>query len=371
MMLKKIETYFLELVQGKRKGPMARVAKTFLRFLSWFYKLIISCRNWAFDHGCFKQYHAPVPVVMSIGNIVVGGTGKTPVTLMIAQEFYEEFLIAILSRGYRSKAERLPSPVVLSNGKGPMHAACYCGDEPFLLSQNLPKAHVIVGKNRHLSSKMAVKAGAQLILLDDGMQHRYVARDYEIVVMDALDPFGQGFYLPRGFLRESISSLSRADLIILNHVYDKDRFFTIKDEISKFTRAPLVGTRMEVADILDLQGRVISDMKGKRVGVFCAIARPEYFCRTVTQVGAEIVDTKFIPDHRSFTNEELLHFCERAKNHGAEWILCTEKDVVKLDKTALGELNIAWFKMRLTIVEGKSYWDHFTQKTKQALRRRM
>lgn len=369
-MLKKLEAYFIALIKGKKSGFLASLAKSLLKLMSWIYQLVISSRNWAFDHGCFKQYHAPVPVVISVGNIVAGGTGKTPVTLMLAQEFYQDFHLAILSRGYRSKAEHLALPVVLSNGKGPMYPASYCGDEPYLLSQNLPKAHVIVGKNRHHSSKMAAKAGAQLIVLDDGMQHRCLARDYEVVVMDALDPFGQGHFLPRGFLRESKTSLARADLIILNHVNDKKRFDTIKEEVSQFTQAPLVGTRMEVSNLLDLQSQVIPYFEGMKVGIFCAIAHPEYFRQTVEKMGLEIVKMKFLSDHRAFSYQEVMQFCTDCFQLGAQWILCTEKDFVKLDKSSLNDLPIAWLKMHLVIVEGHTSWKKFTEKTKKNLLRR-
>lgn len=370
-MFKNLEIYFIELIKGKRKGPFAWIAKIFLRILSWFYQLIIACRNWAFDHGCFKQYYAPVPLVISIGNIVAGGTGKTPVTLMMAQEFYDECTLAILSRGYRSFAEFLGSPVVLSEGNGPMHPASYCGDEPYLLSQNLPKALVIVGKNRHHSSNLAAKAGAQLILLDDGMQHRTLARDFEVVVINAQDPFGQGYFLPRGFLRENLSSLSRAHLIILNHVGGTGEFNLIKEEISKFSQAPMIGTKMEVTDILDVEGRSLSDLQARKVGVFCAIAHPDSFLETVEKLGAETVAHKFISDHSTLTHDELVEFCEYSKAKDAEWILCTEKDFVKLDKTAITDLPIAWVKMRLAIVEGESHWKNFTEKAKRDLRRRI
>ena len=112
-----------------------------------------------------------------------------------------------------------------------MHPASFCGDEPYMLAQNLPKAFVFVGKDRHKTSSMAAKAGAQLILLDDGMQHRRLARDFDLVVLDSYDPFGQGYFLPRGFLREGMQSLSRADLIILNHVYDHAKFLELRQQI--------------------------------------------------------------------------------------------------------------------------------------------
>lgn len=370
-MKKKIEAYFVDLIQGKKKGFFAHLLKILLWLLSWIYQLAISFRNWAFDHGCFRQYYAPVPVVISIGNIVVGGTGKTPVTLMLAQEFYQDFIIAILSRGYRSQVEHLPLPITLSQGNGPLHPASFCGDEPYLLAQNLPKAHVFVGKNRHHSSNLAAKAGAQLILLDDGMQHRHLARDYEVVVMNALDPFGQGYFLPRGFLRESVSSLSRADLIILNHVNEKTQFESIKQEIQKFSQAPLIGTKIEPVDILNLKNVSQTNMSGKKVGVFCAIAHPEYFCKTLEKLGLQAVDHEYRQDHLAFSKEELKKFWARCQSKGADWIICTEKDFVKLHKSSLEDLPIAWVKMRLVIVEGEAHWKDFTEKTKQDIKRRL
>ncbi len=370
-MLKKLDAYFIDLIKGKRKGPLAIMVKILLRLLSLFYQLIISCRNWAFDHGCFKQYYAPVPLVISIGNIVAGGTGKTPVTLMIAQEFYKDWTIAILSRGYRSYAEYLGTPVVLSSGDGPTYPASYCGDEPYLLSQNLPKALVFVGKDRHQSSNLAAKAGAQLILLDDGMQHRHLARDLEVVVMNAQDPFGQGYFLPRGFLRESISSLSRAHLIIVNHVNEKEEFNSIKKEISKYSSAPMIGTKMEVMEIVDLEGQSLPDLQNKKVSIFCAIAHPDSFLKTVRNLGAEPVEQKFLSDHLTLTNDELTEFCQCSMAKGAEWVLCTEKDFVKLDKASLNSLPIACVKMRLAIIEGELHWKSFTEKAKRDLRRRI
>lgn len=189
--------------------------------------------------------------------------------------------------------------------------------------------------------------------------------------MDALDPFGQGYFLPRGFLRESVSSLSRADLIILNHVHEKNHFDSIKREVEKFSKAPLIGTKMEIEGILDLEGKAVEDFIEKKVGIFCAIAHPEYFQQTVKKWGAEIVDHEFMPDHLPFNEKELIQFCARCQAKGAERILCTEKDFVKLDKLAIKHLPIAWMKMRLTIIEGESHWKNFTEKARENLKRRM
>lgn len=371
MMLRHLESYFLDVIKGHKKGVFATLFRLLLYVLSWPFQLLVSWRNLAFDRGWFRRYYPPVPVVISIGNIVVGGTGKTPVTLMIAQEFYRDFLIAVLSRGYRAPAEKLSSPVLLSKGNGPMHPAAFCGDEPYLLAQNLPKAFVFVGKDRHKASDMAAKAGAQLILLDDGMQHRKLARDFEVVVMDACDPFGQGYFLPRGLLREGVESLSRADLIILNHVIDRETYLSMKQQIARYSAALVVGTRMEVMQVLDFDGKPIASLKEKKVGIFCGIAHPEYFRNTVSQQGAQIVSSAFTADHMGLENETLVAFAQECREKGAEMLLCTEKDRVKIEDIKALTLPIAWVKMRLNLVEGEKEWETFIEKAKSDLKRRV
>ncbi|MEI8366222.1 MAG: tetraacyldisaccharide 4'-kinase [Parachlamydiaceae bacterium] len=364
-----MENYFLKVITGKKKGLVASTLRGILWLMSWPFRLVIACRNWIFDQGWVCRYYPPVPVVISIGNIVVGGTGKTPVTLLIAQEFYQEFCIAVLSRGYRSQAEKLPIPIVLCKGEGPMQSAAFCGDEPFLIAQNLPKAFVIVGKNRHKASDIAAKAGAQLILLDDGMQHRRLARDFEVVVMDASDPFGQGYFLPRGLLRESVKSLSRADFIILNHTIDAASFATIKGHIARYTPAPVVGTKMEVVQVETFDGERIVSIKGKKVGIFCCIAHPEYFQRTIIQEGGEIVSSLFAADHTNLGAKALAEFAKKCKVAGAELLLCTEKDRVKIMDVKGLDLPIAWVKMRLSLMEGAAEWTRFMDNIKVILRR--
>lgn len=368
-MIKNLEKFYLDIVTGRRKGVISFVLRILLWLLSWPYRLAVSCRNWVFDRGWVRRYFPPVPVVMSIGNIVIGGTGKTPVTLMIAKEFYDEFLIAILSRGYRSHAESLTTPIVLCHGEGPMQSPYFCGDEPFLLAQNLPRAFVVVGKDRHKASDLAAKAGAQLVLLDDGMQHRRLARDFEIIVMDTGDPFGQGHFLPRGLLREGISSLSRADLIILNHTTDQVQFQSLKEQLAKYSKAPVVGTKMEVLQVMSFQGEELPSIKDKKVGIFCGIAHPEYFYRTVEHQGAQIIDNTYVADHHGFEPAALANFGRQCREKGAEMLLCTEKDRVKIPHTLGIDLPVAWLKMGLQLVEGQSDYIAFMDKVKAALKK--
>jgi tetraacyldisaccharide 4'-kinase len=230
---------------------------------------------------------------------------------------------------------------------------------------------VIVGKDRHKASDLAARAGAQLILLDDGMQHRRLARDFEVVVMDNSDPFGQGYFLPRGLLREGVNSLSRADMIILNHTEDAEMFKDIKEKLQRYSKALVVGTRMEVVEVVMFNGEKMPSLQGVKVGIFCGIAHPEYFYKTVSQQGALIVDSAFAADHRCLCQNDLEKFALRCKEKGAELLLCTEKDKVKICGTQDLVLPIAWMKMRLNIVEGHEEWRFFMDRIKIDLKRRV
>ena len=370
-MLERLELYFTDLINGKKRGIIPFFLKGILRVLSWFYMVVVFFRNWLYDRGWLRRYSPPVPVVISIGNIVAGGTGKTPITLLLAQAFYDKVPLAILSRGYRSKAENLCAPMVLSRGQGPMHPASFCGDEPYMLAQNLPKAFIFVGRDRHKASNMAAKSGAQLILLDDGMQHRHLARDFEVVVMDALDPFGQGAYLPRGFLREGLRSLSRADLIVLNHSYDHQKFLEIRQKVANYTTAPVVGTKTVVEQVCDLNGMPVESLQGKKVGLFCGIAHPDYFERTVKELDAQIVKTLIVGDHMEYDPESLLLFAQQCTEEGADCLVCTEKDRVKLVESLTLPLPVYWVKMGLHFVEGEPQWRAFIDRVNGDLVRRL
>lgn len=229
-------------------------------------------------------FKVAVPVI-SIGNVVAGGTGKTPFVHLLAKNFSKTKKVAILSRGY-----------------GPMP------DEPMLLARRLPNVGVYVGKDRVALAKQAVKEGAELIFLDDGFQHRRLHRDLDIV----LHGQGKEHYLPWGFLRDSPSRLKTAEVV------------DTKD------------TRLVLKRILDLQGREIPSIRGWEVGIFCGIARPERFKKTVEELGAKVVKEVYFADHE-LADLSLL-------GEGV-WI-CTEKDFVKLPKT---DLAIYFLEMEMQV----------------------
>ncbi len=359
MISKKLELYLKDIVRGRRKGLMAFFIKAILLPLSWLYGLGVNFRNRLYEMGWMRRYVPPVPLVISVGNIVAGGTGKTPVTLLLAGAFYERFTVAILSRGYRSKVEKLDTPVMLCEGHGPNLPASYCGDEPYLFAQRLPKAIVIVGGNRKKASFLAAKAGAEVILLDDGMQHRRLARDFDVVVVDVGDPFGQGYYLPRGFLRDEIGSLARANLIILNHISDTEQFINVKMQLKPYSTAPVIGTKGSIIAIRDLKGQEIVLLEEKNVGMFCAIAHPEYFRRTLEQEGFKVVHELILADHDTIREKNLEQFAQASLKKGAKWLICTEKDRVKLQDQLDFALPILWVQLELRVVAGQDEWQNF------------
>jgi tetraacyldisaccharide 4'-kinase len=322
----------------------------------------LQIRGFFYRLGFIKTYKPIGPVLISIGNIAVGGTGKTPSTLMLAQAFYPHTKIAILSRGYRSVAEKQNEPMCLSKGDGPLHSALYCGDEPRLLVENLPKAIAFVGKNRSRAAQLATEAGAKLILIDDGMQHHKLARDFEVVVMDGRDPFGQGHLLPRGSLRDEPKTLVKADLIILNHIDTPQQYQDAQKQISKYSSAPTVGTKLKVVRIVGFEGKSMETIAGKKVGLFCSIARPDYFEETVKNLGAEIIHRYIIPDHKFFETDEMRKFADECRAKGADLLICTEKDKVKLLGNLSGSLPVAWVQIRLSIVQDEENWDTFITK---------
>ncbi|MBA3957968.1 MAG: tetraacyldisaccharide 4'-kinase [Parachlamydiaceae bacterium] len=361
-MLKHWQLYFSEVIKGKRRGKRIKVLQSFLKLLSWPFAGAVKLRNWAYDSDYLRGHAPSHPVIISVGNIVAGGTGKTPITQMLARALSDYARVAILSRGYHSPAEHSVEPLVLSEGKGPLYPPTECGDEPYMLSKQLPHIGVFVGRDRRRAAAMAADSGAQVIIVDDGMQHRRLSRDYDVVVVNANDPFGQGHFLPRGFLRDSPRSLSRAHLLIINHIRDTQHYEEIKALVDPYSKAPTIGTRLEVRQVLDMDSQPISDLKDKQVGIFCGIAHPEHFLQTVSQLGAQTVTECVLPDHHSVSAEELIAFAKESKARGAQMLLCTEKDYVKLAHDLKLDLPVGWVQMQLNIVADEAHWKEFIDK---------
>ena len=328
-------------------GRARSVALGPLWVLSQCYLAGVRCRHWLYDRKILPRQFAPLPVV-SIGNLVVGGAGKTQVALLLARQLADSIPVAIVSRGYRSLAEHAHEPLVVDIPTQSVHSV---GDEPWLLASRLADyaACVVVGKRRFKGALTAKKWGARLVILDDGMQHRALHRDFEIVVIDgktALDSF-----LPKGRLREDPARLKSADLILfIGHPESS----LVKD-ISKHTQAPQAIARIISEGVFDLQDADLGSIKGIKVAVFCGIGNPFRFVKTVQELGAHVVLTLFSQDHQIPSEHELMGFAQAAQKKGASFLICTEKDKVKLFYKEL-PLPVVWIKANLQLIQNVEIW---------------
>ncbi len=356
-------SYFLKIIRKEKKTFFSSLILRLLFGISLIYRLIVFFRNVLYDKRLIKTYTFDGKVI-SVGNLVAGGTGKTPITLKLAKAFEKKTPLAILSRGYQSQIEREQGILVLSKGKGPIVGPDICGDEPFLISRNIPTALFLVGKDRQITAKKAQKMGAKYLLLDDGMQHRRLQRDYELVVMDAQDLFGQKFFLPRGFLREHPKALSRAHLICINHVYNLFQIPALKREIAKYSTSPIVCMVPKPHTLLNRQDQIVNLEKNTKVAIFCGIAKPEYFKKGIEGLNLEVVATNFLSDHASISKKEIDALALLAKSKGATYLICTEKDIVKLSNIITNVLPILYLKIEMQIIDGLAHWDTFIEKVR-------
>ena len=361
MSWKTLERYFLEIIQERRKGVWPNIVQALFFVFSQIYRFIIACRNFLYDYRLLPIYYPPVPMVISVGNLTVGGSGKTPVTMLLLETLKSKGKIAVLSRGYKSPAEHFGEPVILCQEQGPQYPASYCGDEPYMLALNYPHISIYVGANRYASAKLAAKYGANLLILDDGMQHRRLHRDVNIVVLDGCSALGNHHLLPRGLLREPPSSLKRADLLVLNHIRDEQHFDEVLLSLRAYTQAPAIGVAPTFAGIFSTSGEKIESIHQMKVGIFCGIGGPQYFRQMVASCGAEVVAEEISSDHQIPEPTQLAGFADQCRLLGAKMLICTEKDRVKLRETFSCSLPIAWIKMKLDILVGKELWQQFTE----------
>lgn len=291
--------------------------------LGFLYGVLNQIRVGLYRVGLFRTYRSKLPVV-SVGNLTVGGTGKTPVVDAVARFYLErQKRVAIVSRGYgRSNSAQL---VVVSAGNGPQVTAKVCGDEPYLLARRNPQAVVIVARRRRDGVIAAEEHGAEVVLLDDGFQHLAVARDLDIVLLDGHAPLGNGQVLPAGLLREFPRALSRGQLFIATRTEDCPCWpFSLS--------GPLLVCQHLLADyLLDLHGQrlPVAALAGKPGIAFSGIANPEYFFSDLTKAGLSLSKSFAFEDHADY-GEELLALLQKNLSE-AEFLVTTEKDGAKLE----------------------------------------
>jgi len=299
---------------------------------SLLYGLIVMLRNRLFDRGFVKPERLPGRVI-SIGNLTVGGTGKTPMVIQLAGMLQDRgYRPAVLSRGYGGTSKH---PVnVVSKGDGPLMNHHEAGDEPVLIAKSLAGVPVLTGPRRVLTGDWALKnLGVDVLILDDGFQHRQLFRDINIVLFNAVSPFGNGSLLPGGPLREPLSALKRADIIIATGTYDDvaaARPIALPDGV----RAPVFRCYYEPYSLLQGEQDTafpLEIIKGKKICAFAGIGNPMAFEKTLRSLGADVVVFIPFPDHHRYTQQDVCLIDEKARQCRVEMIVTTEKDKVKLE----------------------------------------
>lgn len=325
-----------------------------LSLLSLFYSAGV--RLWLINKKGKKKLCLP-GITISIGNLIAGGTGKTPATCMMAEwAIGEGYTVAILSKGYggTNKAE----VSIVSDGSKILAGPREVGDEPYLLAGRLPGVPVITAKNRYLAGMEAHnKFGSSLFILDDGYQHLRLKRDLDLLLLDATKPFGNGRLLPRGPLREPVKEVARADSVILTRAALSENKTVIRDDLREIFQ----GKPIFLSD--HLPDRVVypfadktydpSFLKGRRIVAFSGIAKPVFFRDTLLNLGVEILSFRSFPDHHPFTLNEIGSLISERDNLGAEFVITTEKDWTRVSDLVSGDHLIYYLTIRFDILSGQ------------------
>ena len=334
---------FREIVSARRRGVWASALRGALQLAELPYTMAVRYRNRRYDLGHARTHRVDVPVI-SVGNLTLGGTGKTPMVEYLATWFRRHGVrVSIISRGYRAAPGEL-------------------NDEARELSEKLPSVPHLQNPDRVAAARAAIdELETQLILLDDGFQHRRLARDLDLVLVDALDPFGLEHVFPRGMLREPLDSLSRADVIGLSRadLVDAERRELIRDRISRINGQ---AAWLELAHRpTKLRGRggdaELEDMGQQAVLAFCGIGNPAGFRRTVELCGATVESFREFPDHHQYTRGDVLSLASWVKEHAPPMVICTHKDLVKIDVDRLGDVPLRALAIELRVVRGQERLD--------------
>ncbi len=330
---------YLAVVSGEARGVGPALQRLGLSAAAIPYGIAVRVRNFAYDRGWLRTHRVPAPVV-SVGNLTVGGTGKTPFVEHVAG-FYRQrdVRVAVLSRGYGAEA-------------GP-------NDEALVLEENLPDVPHLQSKDRVALAQAAIEElESELLVLDDGFQHRRLFRDLDLVLIDVTQPWGHGRLLPRGLLREPKSGLRRAHLVALtrcDQVAEADKA-RLRQEIQRLAPGvPVIETTHRPVGLLNADGKTapLDMLRGKPIAGFCGVGNPESFRRTLADCGADVRDFRTYPDHHAYSREDVDDLSAWARRPPADChVVVTQKDLVKLRISRLGDRPLWSLRVRLHVEAG-------------------
>lgn len=363
------EEFTVDVIFGRREDRAATIYGVFLLTVSWLFNGIVQMRLWLYRNRIMKDQPLGCLVVV-VGNLTVGGTGKTPIVEKFARALAERGRkVAILSRGYKSRptppwtrfwrwmsSGQEPPPKIVSDGKTVLLDSDEAGDEPYMLARNLPGVVVLVDKNRVTAGTYAIKKfGCDTLVLDDGFQYLPLKGRLNLLLVDKSNPFGNGAMLPRGLLREPVKHLTRASYVFLTKS-DGHRDHELEDLIQRHNPGVDIIECAHKPQYLQRIGATerhgLEFLQGKRVGAFSGIATPESFEGFVRAGGANLVYAKRFLDHHRFTPEDLQLVFQQAVDAKLEFLVTTEKDAVRLAEDLAPPVPIYYLRLEIEILRG-------------------
>ena len=375
VIIERFERYAVDVILERREGGRANALKLLLGFLSRLYEKGVQTRLSLYRRRFLRAQELGCPIV-SIGNLTVGGTGKTPVAEMLARELQKRGRrVAILSRGYKStprpfvqrlrnkllKNRDLFPPRIVSDGGKVLLDSRRAGDEPHMLAKNLPGVCVLVDKDRVKSGLHALRHfDSDVLLLDDGLQYQRLRHRLDVVLVDRQAPFGNEHLLPRGTLREPPRNLCRASFIIVTKcgsepdeaLLSRLRRLNRTAAIIECNHAPRYWQDIKTGVRLPLD-----HLQGRHVGAMSGIARPESFEEGVRQLGAIVEISKAFADHHRFTKKEILRFLEWCDRRSLDALVTTEKDAVRFPDIDNPPVPMLFLRVEIEILRGREHWD--------------
>lgn len=371
-----VAAFAVDVAHDRRPGPLAALLAGFLRALSVVFGWLVALRLWLYRERLFHDTPLGCKVVV-VGNLTVGGTGKTPVVMRLARVLSERGRrVAILSRGYKGRSDsmarrfwrwltqgRRPDPLVVSDGKAVLAGPEEAGDEPYMMARNLLDAGVVVvvDRDRVEGGRFALRRfGVDTILLDDGLQYLPLRGTVNLLLVDRHNPFGNRRLLPRGILREPVRNLSRGTFVFVTKC-DDGLPPELAAEIRRHNpKADIIACAHRPRELVEVDGpgrHPLAHLRGKRVMAFSGIATPERFEATLRDLGAVLVANRRFLDHHAFADEDLDEILERAVRAKVDLIVTTEKDAVRLQSGFRPPIPLVYVRLDVEILGDPAGFD--------------
>jgi len=337
------EKFYGLILEEERRSLWVTLLKSLASLAAWLYDKVVALRNLLFDRGVLKIHRLNCPVI-SVGNLVMGGTGKTPMVVWLARLFAEEdYRVGIVSRGYGGAESR--RVIVVSDGENILADQAISGDEPLMLARQLSGIPVLCSTKRVKAGKAAIeKFNCNVLILDDGFQHRYLARDLDVVMLDSRDPYGSNRVFPRGTLRERAEALARAQVLVLSRFDGSEGAEKNLEILRRQWPDKIIAAAnyrpIRIFAAADHRERPPDSLRESRLAAFAGIARPDDFFQSVQDLGARLVYTAALPDHYSLTSGLLASLVRQASRFNPEFWLTTEKDWVRLPQVLPQEMEL-------------------------------